>query len=398
MNILYIHQYFLTPQEPGGTRSYWIAQELIKNGHQVTMLTSSTKFEEDVKDVDVDGIKVIYLKEDYDQNMSIARRLKAFVNFMYKASRIGLQQKNIDLVIATSTPLTIGIPALVLKWFKNIPFVFEVRDLWPEVPIQMGAFTNPILVWGTRLLEKTIYKNAAHVIALSPGMQDGVVKYIPRERTSMISNMAKMDEFWPREKNKALINQLGLQEESFKIIHFGSLGKANGAHTIIESAKLMKDRKDVEFLFVGGGSTEQELINEVEKHQLTNVKFLGKFPMKEVSEIVNFCDVSIVSFLDLPILYTNSPNKLFDSLSAGKPIIVNSAGWTKDIVEQYTCGYYVNPNQPSELVQRIDQLIAQPEMVKNMGTNSRKLAETIYDKSILSEQFVQTIETAYSKL
>lgn len=398
MNILYIHQYFLTPQEPGGTRSYWLAQELIKNGHQVTMITSSTKFKEEVKEVNVDGINVIYLKEDYDQNMSISRRLKAFVNFMYKSSRIGLQQKNIDLVIATSTPLTIGIPALVLKWFKNIPFVFEVRDLWPEVPIQMGAFTNPILVWSTRLLEKTIYKNAAHVIALSPGMQDGVVKYIPKKRTSMISNMAKMDEFWPREKNKALINQLGLQEDSFKIIHFGSLGKANGAHTIIESAKLMKDRKDVEFLFVGGGSTEQELINEVENHQLTNVKFLGKFPMKEVSEIVNFCDVSIVSFLDLPILYTNSPNKLFDSLSAGKPIIVNSAGWTKDIVEQYTCGYYVNPNQPSELVQRIDQLIAQPEMVKNMGANSRKLAETIYDKSILSEQFVQTIETAYSKL
>jgi len=398
MNILYIHQYFLTPQEPGGTRSYWLAQELIKNGHQVTMITSSTKFKEEVKEVNVDGINVIYLKEDYDQNMSISRRLKAFVNFMYKSSRIGLQQKNIDLVIATSTPLTIGIPALVLKWFKNIPFVFEVRDLWPEVPIQMGAFNNPVLVWGTRLLEKTIYKNAAHVIALSPGMQDGVVKYIPRERTSMISNMAKMDEFWPREKNKALINQLGLQEESFKIIHFGSLGKANGAHTIIESAKLMKDRKDVEFLFVGGGSTEQELINEVENHQLTNVKFLGKFPMKEVSEIVNFCDVSIVSFLDLPILYTNSPNKLFDSLSAGKPIIVNSAGWTKDIVEQYTCGYYVNPNHPSELVQRIDQLIAQPEMVKIMGANSRKLAETIYDKSILSEQFVQTIETAYSNL
>src|SRR5690606_38456910 len=120
MNILYIHQYFLTPQEPGGTRSYWLAQELIKNGHQVTMITSSTKFKEEMKEIMVDNIKVIYLKEDYDQNMSITRRLKAFINFMYKSSRIGLQQKNIDLVIATSTPLTIGIPALVLKWVKKI--------------------------------------------------------------------------------------------------------------------------------------------------------------------------------------------------------------------------------------------------------------------------------------
>ena len=152
MNILYIHQYFLTPQEPGGTRSYWLAQELIKNGHQVAMLTSSAKFQEEIKELNIDGIKVIYVKEDYDQNMSITRRLKAFVKFMYKSSMIGMQQKNIDLVIATSTPLTIGIPALVLKWFKKIPYIFEVRDLWPEVPIQMGAIKNKWIIFRKKKL------------------------------------------------------------------------------------------------------------------------------------------------------------------------------------------------------------------------------------------------------
>lgn len=392
MNILYIHQYFLTPQEPGGTRSYWLAQELIKNGHQVTMLTSSSKFEEEIKELNIDGIKVIYVKEDYDQNMSITRRLKAFVKFMYKSSMIGMQQKNIDLVIATSTPLTIGIPALVLKWFRNKPFIFEVRDLWPEVPIQMGAIKNKAVIYATRLLEKIIYKNANHVIALSPGMQNGVVKYIPITKTSMISNMAKMDEFWPREKNTNMMIELGLKINSFKVIHFGSLGLANGAHTIIESAKLMKEINDVEFLFVGGGSTEKDLIEEVNKNDLTNVKFLGKFPMKEVSEIVNFSDVSMISFLDLPILYTNSPNKLFDSLSAGKPIIVNSAGWTKDIAEEYNCGYYVNPQKPQELKERILYLKDNPNLVKDMGENARRLAETKYDKSILSKEFVEVIE------
>ncbi len=142
MNILYIHQYFVTPQEPGGTRSYWLAQELIKNGHKVTMLTSSSKFSEDIKVVNIDGIEVVYIKEDYDQNMSVSRRLKAFLKFMYKSSVVGLKQKDIDLVIATSTPLTIGIPALILKWFKKKPFVFEVSDLWPEVPIKIGAIKN----------------------------------------------------------------------------------------------------------------------------------------------------------------------------------------------------------------------------------------------------------------
>lgn len=393
MNILYIHQYFKTPKEPGGTRSYWIAQELIKNGHQVTMITADTQAKQKRREIVIDGIKVVYLQEAYSQNMSISTRLKSFLGFVWKSINEARKHKNIDLVIATSTPLTVGIAALYMKWFKKTPYIFEVRDLWPEVPIQMGAFKSPLIVKPIRWFEKTIYKNAKHVIALSPGMQDGVIKYISKEKTSMIPNMAKMDEFWPREKNMVLAQKLGLKPDSFKIVHFGSLGLANGAHTIIESAKLMKDVEDVEFLFVGGGATEKALQSEVNKHQLGNVKFLGRFPMKEVSEIVNFCDVSVVSFLDLPILYTNSPNKLFDSLSAGKPIIVNSAGWTKDMVEEHNCGYYVNPNKPQELVDKIIHLKENPETVEKLGGNSRILAETVYDKSILCKQFVQVINS-----
>lgn len=397
MNILYIHQYFLTPQEPGGTRSYWIAKELIKNGHQVTMVTSSTKYPDPLTKVSIEGINVLYLREEYHQNMSFAMRLKAFVHFMFKATRLAFQQENIDLVIATSTPLTIGVPALFLKWFKKTPFVFEVRDLWPEVPIQMGAIQNRFFIKATRFFEKTIYKNAEHVIALSPGMQDGITKHVPREKTSMIPNMAKVDQFWPRESNTALMKSLNIKPETFKIVHFGSLGLANGAFSIIDSAKLLKDRKNIEFLFVGGGSMESELQQEVKENKLENVKFLGKFPMEKVSEIVNFSDVSIISFADIPILYTNSPNKFFDSLSAGLPVIVNSAGWTKDIAEKYMCGYYVNPKNPQELAEKILYLQSNEEVAKKMGQNSRKLAENVFDKSILSAKFVKIIEEVAQK-
>src|SRR5690554_5867884 len=389
MHILYIHQYFLTPQEPGGTRSYWVAQELIKNGHQVTMLTSSTKFQEEIKNVNIDGINVIYIKEDYDQNMSVARRLKAFVNFMYKASRIGVQQKNIDLVIATSTPLTIGVPALVIKWLKKTPYVFEVRDLWPEVPIQMGAFKNPLIIGLTRWLEKTIYKNAEHVIALSPGMQDGVVKYIPIEKTSMIPNMSKIDEFWPREKDYELMKKIGLNNDCLKVIHFGSLGEANGIDSIIESAHLLKGEK-LQFLFLGGElkKSEKQKLSEL---QIDNVILHERTPMELTSAIVNCCDISLVSFKNLPILYTNSPNKLFDSLSAGKPIIVNSAGWTKDLVEKNECGFYYNPNKPQDLADKLIALINKKEELEKMGQKSRKLAEQKYDKSILVKQFTRIV-------
>lgn len=391
MNILYIHQYFKTPSEPGGTRSYWVAQKLIKEGYNVTMLTTSSSIDRKVVRKYVDGINVIYLKVPYNQKMSIFKRLVSFLNFMLKSSFYLLKEKKIDLVIATSTPLTIGFPALVLKKLKRIPYIFEVRDLWPEVPIQMGALRNKFIRNLAIAFEKTIYKNAKHIVTLSPGMERGVLKYEEQDKVSMIPNMAKIDEFYPRNKNVELIEKLGLQKDSFKLIHFGALGIANGIDTIIESARLLKEDKTIEFIFIGGGSAEDIMKAKCKKNRLNNVHFLGRYAMQETSEIVNFCDVSVVSFLDLPILYTNSPNKLFDSLSAGKPIIVNSAGWTKDLVESYECGFYVNPSNPNDLVEKIKLLQQDVIKLKMFGENSRKLAENKYDKSILCTKFTNVI-------
>ena len=392
MKILYIHQYFKTPSEPGGTRSYWIAQALLKRGHEVVMISSSNKFKDNKVSKKIDGIEVIYIKEEYNQNMSILRRLKSFVSFMFKSSSTALKQKDVDLVFATSTPLTVGFPALIMKWFKKIPYIFEVRDLWPEVPIQMGAMKNKFLRALAVKFEKTIYRNAQHVIALSPGMRDGVVKFIDKDKTSMIPNMSKVDQFYPRAKNEEFAEKIGLRNDTFKVVHFGALGLANGADTLIESAKLLKCDKTIEFVFIGGGSTEAQLKEQCKEYGLNNVLFLGKFSMKETSEIVNICDVSMVSFKDIPILYTNSPNKLFDSLSAAKPIIVNSAGWTKDLVEKENCGFYVDPNKPQQLVDKIKLLQQSPDLVTEMGNNSRILAEKVYDKEILCSKVVSVLE------
>ncbi len=393
MKIVYIHQYFKTPSEPGGTRSYWIARALLKKGHDVIMITSTNNFEDKIVFKTVNGIDVFYIKEDYSQNMSVLRRLKSFFGFMFKSTRIAFKQKDVDLVFATSTPLTVGFPALILKWFKRIPYVFEVRDLWPEVPIQMGALRNKLVQNVAVLFEKSIYKNANHVIALSPGMEEGVCKYIENDKVSMIPNMSKIDQFYTREKDYNFAHNIGLNKDTFKLVHFGALGLANGIDTIIESAKLLKEDDSIEFVFLGGGSTEPELKELCNEYGLTNILFLGRYSMKETSEIVNICDVSVVSFKDIPILYTNSPNKLFDSLSAAKPIIVNSAGWTKELVEKEKCGFYVNPNEPQQLVEKIKLLQGSPDLVSEMGRNSRRLAESVYDKDILCDKVVRVLES-----
>jgi len=392
MNILYLHQYFKTPDIPGGTRSYWNSLELIKRGHRVTVIRYDKSIDKRVERRTVDGINLITVRINYSQSMGIFSRLKAFVAFMLYATWLAMKEKNIDFVIATSTPLTIGFPALVLKKLKGIPYLFEVRDLWPEVPIQMGGLNNKLAIRVARWFEHTIYSNASHIVALSPGMEAGVLDAgTPPEKVSMIPNMAKIDKFWSREPDKALMEELRLSAGTFKVIYFGAMGEANAIEYILDAAALLKSHKDIEFLFIGNGSRQTMVMERKEAGQLDNVRYLGLFNMEKTSELVNICDVSLVTFSNIPILATNSPNKLFDSLSAGKPIIVNSNGWTKALVEENECGIFVDPESPQDFVDKLLKLKAAPALLEKMGRNARMLAENQYDKSILCDQFVKAV-------
>lgn len=399
MKILYIHQYFGTPREPGGTRSYWISQELIKRGHQVTVITSSVKDKSKKGRVNVDGIDVVYLENDYKNTMSRVAKVWSFVSFIKKAINAASKEKNVDLVYATSTPLTVGYIAMRLKKKMGWRYVFEVRDLWPEFPIQIGAIKNKLVIKYLRNLERKIYERSEHVVALSPGMQDGVIAAgTPKEKTSMVPNMSKPDKFFPHEKNIEVAKQFGIDTTKFNVIHFGSMNPANGLEYILDVAKILQDKavQNIQFVFMGGGAVESRLKTIVEKKELKNVQFLGLHPMATVVEVVNLCDVSVTTFRNLPILQTNSPNKLFDSLSAGKPIIVNSAGWTKDMVENENCGFFVDPDNASDFAEKLMLYKDDKEKLKVWGENARRLSVEVYDKDILSAQVADVLEKVYN--
>lgn len=400
MKILYIHQYFGTPREPGGTRSYWISQELIKRGHQVTVITSSVKDKSKKGRVNVDGIDVVYLENDYKNTMSRVAKVWSFVSFIKKAIDAASKEKDVDLVYATSTPLTVGYIAMRLKKRMGWRYVFEVRDLWPEFPIQIGAIKNKVVIKYLRNLERKIYERSEHVVALSPGMQDGVIAAgTPKSKTSMVPNMSKPDKFFPHEKNMEVAKQFGIDTTKFKVIHFGSMNPANGLEYILDAAKILQDKgvKDIQFVFMGGGAVEPRLRSIVKDKALKNVQFLGLHPMATVVEVVNLCDVSVTTFRNLPILQTNSPNKLFDSLSAGKPIIVNSAGWTKDMVENENCGFFVDPDNASDFAEKLMLYKDDKEKLKVWGENARRLSVEVYDKAILSAQVADVLEKVYNK-
>ena len=216
----------------------------------------------------------------------------------------------------------------------------------------------------------------------------------------MIPNMSKPDKFFPHSPDKDTIDRFNIDMNKFNVIHFGSMGRANGLEYIIEAAKALKERgcEDVNFIFMGDGATLPLLKSLVEEYGLKNVQFLGNHKMDIVSEVVNCCDASITTFKNLPILKTNSPNKVFDSLSAGKPIIVNSAGWTKDMVEKENCGFYVNVEKPEELADKLVLYKDNKDLLDEWGKNARRLSVEVYDKEILSAKVADVLERSFENI
>lgn len=401
MKILYIHQYFVTPYEPGATRSYWIARELVKRGHEVVMVTSTKPngLHAPGREI-IDGINVIYVNNPYSNHFSKIRKILAFIKFIVQSIAVSLKEHDIDIVFATSTPLTVGASALFLKRFKKTPFIFEVRDLWPEFPIEVGAIRNKLLIKWLRLFERRIYQQANHIIALSPGMKDGVVSAgIPCDKVTVIPNMAKPDAFYPREITAGALARFNLSPTKFYLIHFGAMGPINGLDYVVRAAKACKDRNlhDVEFLFVGSGACEASLKNMVKELDIDNVRFMGTFNMKELSELVNCCDVSIYTVAQLRVLTTSSPNKFFDTLSAGKPSAINMEGWIKDIVLDCDCGFWNDPNNPDEFAANIEKYKDDKDTLSRWGKNARLLALDKYDKAKLAAQACDVIENHCTK-
>lgn len=400
MNVLYLHQHFATRAGTGGTRSYEFSQHLLQRGHTVTMVAGRRQgggygME---RHQQIDGIDVICCGSWYSNRLSPLRRLWSFARFTFGACTLRTKKlgNRPDVVFATSTPLTIGIPGVLLARRLRVPLVFEVRDLWPEAPIGMGVLKNPVVIRLARALERWIYRNARHVIALSPGMAGGVQRGgVVAEHISTIPNASDVELFTPEHRDRAHLEPWGVGSE-FVAIHAGSMGAANGLMYVVEAAKILAQRKvdGIRILIAGDGGTRPKLESKVAEYGLTNVTFMGSLQRHDMGNIVPSCDAAITSFLPLEILKTNSPNKLFDGLSSGIPNIVNSAGWTKELVERANAGLYVDATQPAELADALIRLQENPGAAAEMGRNARSLACEKFDRAKLATEFVGVLEQA----
>jgi len=382
VKILYVHQYFLTPEEGGCTRSYYLAKGLVEHGHEVTMLTASNTRKGRKT---IDGIDVRYLPVKYDNTFGFAKRVFSFLKFVKEAKKEAKKIKTIDLAYIMTTPLTTGLIGLNLKKTRDIPFYFEVGDLWPEAPVQMGAIRNGLLKRILYQFEKKCYFHANRVIALSPMIRNYIEAVSPQTKVFVIPNLSHCDVFEPSFSIKPFneFNQL-------KVGYIGAIGRANHLAYLVECARQChKEKLPITFSIMGAGAELAMLKRKVAR--LSNVEILPFGNTQKVKDLLEKIDVSYVSFLNKDVLGTGSPNKFFDALAAGKMTIVNFRGWIKHIVEDHKCGFYHEPERPEDFVRKIKVFLSNPSLLYNYQRNARRLAEQYYDRELQIQKLVKII-------
>jgi len=392
LNILYIHQYFKTPNEGGAIRSWYIAKGMLSAGHQVQIITAhnNSKYEQKL----IDGLKVHYLPVSYCNNYGFFRRLFSFLFFAHKAYYLSRKFEDIDLAYITSTPLTVGLTALKLKKKKNIPYIFEVRDLWPEAPIQMGIIKSKIIKTISRKLESHIYKNAKKIVALSPGIEDFVKKMVPGKNVLLCPNMADCDFFNQYDPVSDSLKKEHNLGGSFVISYFGAIGWVNALDYYLNLANVcMNKGLDIKFFIIGSGGQESRLIRKAEEMQLDNLFFIGHISKKELKKYLSITDAAYISFANYPILEYNSPNKFFDSLASGKLVVSNVKGWIREIIEDHSCGIYINPEKPEDFIPMITPIMKDSELLKKYQDNARNLAENSFERKKLVQELLTYIES-----
>lgn len=401
MRLLYFHQHFATPKGSSGTRSYEFARALIARGHQVTMICGAHQLSGVDLPYDasrgwhrgaVDGIDVISLPLAYSNRDSLVRRGWTFLRFALRSVRLALTL-DCDLVFATSTPITAVIPGLAAKWLRGKPFIFEVRDLWPELPRALGL-RNPFLLGGMSLLEFLGYRSADACVGLSPGIVEGIrSRADERLPVAMIPNGSDLEVFHP--SKRARLTLPGIGPDDFVAGFTGAHGVANGLDALLAVAEELKRRGDtrVKLAFIGDGKEKERLAARAGELGLTNCCFFPPVPKTELGAITASLDCGLMVLRDVPAFYRGtSPNKFFDYIAAGIPVLNNYPGWLAGLITEHRCGIVVPPGNVSAFADALQSLAANAEARRAMGVAARALAEKEFARPLLAGRFVATLE------
>ncbi len=404
MKILYLHQYFKTPQMSGGTRSYEMARRLVLAGHQVTMITADTSNHHGSGGWRVSqeaGIEVHWLPVPYSNQMSYPERIRAFVRFAFKSA---LRAASIpaDVVFATSTPLTIAIPGIAARLWLRVPMVFEVRDMWPDVPIALGILRNPILIWLARRLELFAYRQAGHVVALAPGMRDDIIaKGVSAGKVSVIPNGCDLDIVSGHNDDPSPRNEYSWLGERKLVLYAGAIGVANGVDYLVHLAhKVLQIDSEIRFVIFGEGREKESVqrlavqLGVLER----NLFIFNPLSKRKIARWWVAADMH-VALMRGPRVYLKDAvnNKFFDALAAHKPIANNFDGWQSRIAEEGGVGLILNSQDVCAAARQLVNALEDSGWISKVPERARLLAEGRFSRDRLALQLEDILTTAVKK-
>ena len=368
MRILYIDSKFGSPRASSHARVYHFAQRLLERGHEVTIIgrdSGRMELEEEkrrgmVTRGRLDGLDVVLLKVPYAQAFSKRKRMLSYGGF------------------------------------TRAPFVFELQDLWPAVPIGMGFLTGRAEIRAAESLERCLYRAARRIVVCSDGVREVLVERgIPDRKIVLIPNVSDVEHFSPEVSDPSFREQHGL-ERKFVAVYAGAMGVTNGIDQLVDAAVALREggADGVAIVAAGNGTEKERIERRVAELQLENLIVLPDIPRAEIPKLVGTADVTLTAFAPFPILETNSPNKFFDSLAAGKPAIVNLDGWLHRLVDEKRVGVYVPAGDGKALADTLADLSGKPELVRELGRNARALAEQEFSRDLLADRLADVLEEA----
>ncbi len=406
MRILLVHQYFLEKSDGGGSRFNEMTRTWAEMGHEVTVLAGMVHYASGEK-IDkykgkwffydkgfYKGVDVLRCHVSESYNSSFFGRLWAYFSFVFSGTWGGLfkLRKKYDLILVTSPPLFVGFIALLLSFFKRIPFVFEVRDLWPESAIDTGVLKNKLIIRFSYWFETLIYKKAKLINVLTPAFRETLVKKkkVPEQKVIFIPNAA---DFSLAEKvavgfdGNAFKKEIGL-EDSFVITYVGAHGVANHLVQLIDAAELLRGT-NVVFQLIGAGMQKKILIEETNKRKLKDhIVFRDSVPKSAVFKYILASDMGASVLKKVDTFKTIYSNKTFDYMACKKPVLLLVDGVSRELVETAGCGTYAEPENAPDIAEKIKACLTNPERLREQGENGYRYAKAHFDREVLAKKYM----------
>lgn len=343
------------------------------------------------------GVVEHFLPVRYSNYMGYGRRIRAFAQFALGAARTAARIPH-DVVFASSTPLTVAIPGIYASRRRHTPMVFEVRDVWPEVPIAMGALRSPATRWAAEWLEAQAYRHSSEIVALSPTMSDSITQRFPDAKVTVIPNNCDFLEFADAdsagERLRAGTPWLGNRPMA---LYAGTVGLANGVDYIVRmAAHLSMIDAEIRVVVMGDGAKRDEIhALAAQLGVLDRTLFLMPAVMrKDAVAWFGACDVALSTFLNIPALRANSPNKVFDALAAGRPVAVNNGGWVAEMITENSAGLVLAPDDPAAAAEAVAKFVRSPQACEEARAAARRLARERFDRDLLCQQLERILMRA----